>query len=130
MNINFFVSENLLINIKYYLFAYTIFHKRVNDFFFPFEQQKAKAQNLSFFTSSSNCRIGFTPALFPSDKKMLKRRIFQSRKWLCRSFSNILHSEPLRVCVVGSGPAGCYTAEKVNSGFVIVKFLKMSNEIV
>ncbi|KAI5383017.1 hypothetical protein KIW84_070426 [Lathyrus oleraceus] len=44
---------------------------------------------------------------------MLQRRISHSRKWLCRSFSNVLHSEPLRVCVVGSGPAGCYTAEKM-----------------
>jgi hypothetical protein len=59
-------------------------------------------------------------------------RIFQARKLLCRSFSNTLHSEPLRVCVVGSGPAGCYTAEKVSSvnflGFVIVKFLKIDDQ--
>ncbi|KAL5052634.1 hypothetical protein RYX36_033316 [Vicia faba] len=44
---------------------------------------------------------------------MVRTRIFHSRRWLCRSFSNILHSAPLRVCVVGSGPAGCYTAEKL-----------------
>ncbi|XP_004503452.1 NADPH:adrenodoxin oxidoreductase, mitochondrial [Cicer arietinum] len=44
---------------------------------------------------------------------MLKMRILEARRWLSRSFSNILHSEPLRVCVVGSGPAGCYTAEKM-----------------
>ncbi|MCH85078.1 NADPH:adrenodoxin oxidoreductase mitochondrial-like, partial [Trifolium medium] len=43
---------------------------------------------------------------------MFNLRIFRARKLLCRSFSNTLHSEPLRVCVVGSGPAGCYTAEK------------------
>lgn len=39
--------------------------------------------------------------------------IFQARTWLSRSFST-LSSHPLRVCVVGSGPAGFYTAEKVN----------------
>ncbi|GAU23850.1 hypothetical protein TSUD_380120 [Trifolium subterraneum] len=44
---------------------------------------------------------------------MFNMRIFRATKLLCRSFSNTLHSEPLRVCVVGSGPAGCYTAEKM-----------------
>lgn len=39
--------------------------------------------------------------------------IIQARTWLSRSFST-LSSHPLRVCVVGSGPAGFYTAEKVN----------------
>ncbi|XP_059432232.1 NADPH:adrenodoxin oxidoreductase, mitochondrial [Corylus avellana] len=38
--------------------------------------------------------------------------IFQSRTFLSRSFST-LSSHPLRVCVVGSGPAGFYTAEKM-----------------
>lgn len=38
--------------------------------------------------------------------------IFQARTWLSRSFST-LSSHPLRVCVVGSGPAGFYTAEKM-----------------
>ncbi|KAG8639594.1 NADPH:adrenodoxin oxidoreductase, mitochondrial isoform X2 [Manihot esculenta] len=35
-----------------------------------------------------------------------------ARTWLSRSFSNI-SSHPLHVCVVGSGPAGFYTAEKM-----------------
>ncbi|RZB95103.1 NADPH:adrenodoxin oxidoreductase, mitochondrial [Glycine soja] len=35
--------------------------------------------------------------------------ILGARSWLCRSIS----SSPLRVCVVGSGPAGFYTAEKM-----------------
>lgn len=30
----------------------------------------------------------------------------------CRSFSTV-SSEPLRVCIVGSGPAGFYTADKI-----------------
>ncbi|KAF5735046.1 NADPH:adrenodoxin oxidoreductase mitochondrial [Tripterygium wilfordii] len=34
------------------------------------------------------------------------------RKWLSRSLSTLL-SNPLRVCVVGTGPAGFYTAEKM-----------------
>ncbi|KAI4351210.1 hypothetical protein L6164_005588 [Bauhinia variegata] len=38
--------------------------------------------------------------------------IFQARTRLFRSFST-LSSKPLRVCVVGSGPAGFYTAEKM-----------------
>ncbi|KAL2942035.1 NADPH:adrenodoxin oxidoreductase mitochondrial [Bienertia sinuspersici] len=37
--------------------------------------------------------------------------IFRSRLWLCGAFSS-LSSNPLRVCVVGSGPAAFYTAEK------------------
>lgn len=45
---------------------------------------------------------------------MLKARI-----WLSRSFSTV-SSNPLRVCVVGSGPAGFYTAEKVNPYFVSI----------
>ncbi|XP_027340196.1 NADPH:adrenodoxin oxidoreductase, mitochondrial isoform X2 [Abrus precatorius] len=44
---------------------------------------------------------------------MQKLAIFQARRWLCRSFSSI-SSNPLRVCVVGSGPAGFYTAEKAH----------------
>lgn len=40
--------------------------------------------------------------------------IFQARRWFCRSLASI-PSKPLRVCVVGSGPAGFYTAEKVSS---------------
>ncbi|XP_057545672.1 NADPH:adrenodoxin oxidoreductase, mitochondrial isoform X2 [Amaranthus tricolor] len=42
----------------------------------------------------------------------MKMAIFHSRKWLSRAFSS-LTSTPLRVCVVGSGPAGFYTAEKM-----------------
>ncbi|KAJ4839892.1 hypothetical protein Tsubulata_003200 [Turnera subulata] len=38
--------------------------------------------------------------------------ITHARTWLARSFSS-LSSSPLRVCVVGSGPAGFYTAEKM-----------------
>ncbi|KAF2309641.1 hypothetical protein GH714_004410 [Hevea brasiliensis] len=38
--------------------------------------------------------------------------MYPARTWLSRSFSNI-SSHPLRVCVVGSGPAGFYTAEKM-----------------
>jgi len=48
-----------------------------------------------------------------TDNKMQKLAIFRATRWLCRSFSGI-SSNPLRVCVVGSGPAGFYTAEKVN----------------
>ncbi|KAL3002091.1 hypothetical protein AAZX31_08G036400 [Glycine max] len=40
---------------------------------------------------------------------MQKMGILGARSWLCRSIS----SSPLRVCVVGSGPAGFYTAEKM-----------------
>ncbi|XP_027916469.1 NADPH:adrenodoxin oxidoreductase, mitochondrial isoform X2 [Vigna unguiculata] len=43
---------------------------------------------------------------------MQKLAIFRATRWLCRSFSGI-SSNPLRVCVVGSGPAGFYTAEKM-----------------
>ncbi|CAI0543395.1 unnamed protein product [Linum tenue] len=43
---------------------------------------------------------------------MTAMAIFRSRTWLSRSFSS-LSSHPLRVCVVGSGPAGMYTAEKM-----------------
>uniref|UniRef100_A0A2P2LFK6 NADPH:adrenodoxin oxidoreductase n=1 Tax=Rhizophora mucronata TaxID=61149 RepID=A0A2P2LFK6_RHIMU len=40
--------------------------------------------------------------------------IHQARAWLSRSGSlSTLASRPLRVCVVGSGPAGFYTAEKL-----------------
>ncbi|GMH03307.1 hypothetical protein Nepgr_005146 [Nepenthes gracilis] len=39
--------------------------------------------------------------------------IFHARIILSRSFSS-LSSNPLRVCVVGSGPAGFYTAEKMS----------------
>ncbi|KAF8400835.1 hypothetical protein HHK36_014137 [Tetracentron sinense] len=38
--------------------------------------------------------------------------VFQARKWYSRSFSS-LSSHPLHICVVGSGPAGFYTAEKM-----------------
>ncbi|XP_012076735.1 NADPH:adrenodoxin oxidoreductase, mitochondrial [Jatropha curcas] len=38
--------------------------------------------------------------------------MFLAKTWLSRSFST-LSSHPLRVCVVGSGPAGFYTAEKM-----------------
>ncbi|XP_021277444.1 NADPH:adrenodoxin oxidoreductase, mitochondrial isoform X2 [Herrania umbratica] len=38
--------------------------------------------------------------------------IFGARKFLSRTFST-LSPEPLRVCIVGSGPAGFYTAEKM-----------------
>ncbi|WCJ42512.1 NADPH:adrenodoxin oxidoreductase mitochondrial [Euphorbia peplus] len=38
--------------------------------------------------------------------------MYQARTWLSRSISN-LSSQPLRVCVVGSGPAGFYSAEKM-----------------
>ncbi|XP_057969165.1 NADPH:adrenodoxin oxidoreductase, mitochondrial isoform X2 [Malania oleifera] len=38
--------------------------------------------------------------------------IFKARSLFSRSFSS-LSSHPLRVCVVGSGPAGFYTAEKM-----------------
>ncbi|XVF88577.1 hypothetical protein PTKIN_Ptkin19aG0061900 [Pterospermum kingtungense] len=38
--------------------------------------------------------------------------MFGARKLLPRSFST-LSSSPLRVCIVGSGPAGFYTAEKM-----------------
>ncbi|MBA0756833.1 hypothetical protein Gotri_019977 [Gossypium trilobum] len=38
--------------------------------------------------------------------------IFRARRVLWRSFSTI-SSHPLRVCIVGSGPAGFYTAEKI-----------------
>uniref|UniRef100_A0A2P2LFL2 NADPH:adrenodoxin oxidoreductase n=1 Tax=Rhizophora mucronata TaxID=61149 RepID=A0A2P2LFL2_RHIMU len=42
--------------------------------------------------------------------------IHQARAWLSRSGSlSTLASRPLRVCVVGSGPAGFYTAEKVTA---------------
>ncbi|KAG5155789.1 hypothetical protein JHK82_013758 [Glycine max] len=40
---------------------------------------------------------------------MQKLGLLGARRWLCRSIS----SNPLRVCVVGSGPAGFYTAEKM-----------------
>lgn len=36
----------------------------------------------------------------------------RAKTWFSRSFSS-LSSNPLRVCVVGSGPAGFYTAEKM-----------------
>ncbi|KAJ4708474.1 NADPH:adrenodoxin oxidoreductase, mitochondrial [Melia azedarach] len=37
--------------------------------------------------------------------------MFRARTWLSRSFTT-LSTNPLRVCIVGSGPAGFYTAEK------------------
>ncbi|XP_019446346.1 PREDICTED: NADPH:adrenodoxin oxidoreductase, mitochondrial isoform X2 [Lupinus angustifolius] len=46
------------------------------------------------------------------NNKMQKMAIWQAKQWLWRSFSS-MPSNPLRVCVVGSGPAGFYTAEKV-----------------
>ncbi|KAK8478676.1 hypothetical protein V6N12_020261 [Hibiscus sabdariffa] len=39
-------------------------------------------------------------------------RIFGARQVLWRSFCTVA-SHPLRVCIVGSGPAGFYTAEKI-----------------
>ncbi|CAL9027841.1 unnamed protein product [Prunus brigantina] len=42
----------------------------------------------------------------------MKMAIFQARTWFSRTFSTVA-SHPLRVCVVGSGPAGFYTAEKM-----------------
>ncbi|KAL4304200.1 hypothetical protein GQ457_10G000590 [Hibiscus cannabinus] len=39
-------------------------------------------------------------------------RVFGARQVLWRSFSTVA-SHPLRVCIVGSGPAGFYTAEKI-----------------
>ncbi|XP_021860291.2 NADPH:adrenodoxin oxidoreductase, mitochondrial isoform X2 [Spinacia oleracea] len=42
----------------------------------------------------------------------MQMAIFRSRTWLSRAFSS-LPSNLLRVCVVGSGPAGFYTAEKM-----------------
>jgi len=53
-----------------------------------------------------------------SDYKMQKMGILGARSWLCRSIS----SSPLRVCVVGSGPAGFYTAEKVKLYSLRFKF--------
>ncbi|KAJ7954417.1 NADPH:adrenodoxin oxidoreductase, mitochondrial [Quillaja saponaria] len=41
-----------------------------------------------------------------------KMAIFQAREWLRRSFSTV-YSHPFCVCIVGSGPAGFYTAEKI-----------------
>ncbi|KAK9131794.1 hypothetical protein Scep_011322 [Stephania cephalantha] len=38
--------------------------------------------------------------------------IVSGRRWISRGFSSI-SSQPLRVCVVGSGPAGFYSAEKL-----------------
>nr|DAD26866.1 TPA_asm: hypothetical protein HUJ06_028334 [Nelumbo nucifera] len=38
--------------------------------------------------------------------------ILCAKKWFLRSFSSI-SSHPLRVCIVGSGPSGFYTAEKM-----------------
>lgn len=40
--------------------------------------------------------------------------ILPTTKWFSRRLAS-LSSHPLRVCVVGSGPAGFYTAEKVYS---------------
>ncbi|CAN0897197.1 NADPH:adrenodoxin oxidoreductase, mitochondrial [Linum grandiflorum] len=39
--------------------------------------------------------------------------MFGARKLVSRSFSTLLPSARLRVCLVGSGPAGMYTAEKM-----------------
>lgn len=45
---------------------------------------------------------------------MAKLAFCQARKWLfSRSLSSVSTSHPLHVCIVGSGPAGFYTAEKV-----------------
>ncbi|XP_060970827.1 NADPH:adrenodoxin oxidoreductase, mitochondrial isoform X2 [Cannabis sativa] len=38
--------------------------------------------------------------------------IYRASSWLSRAFSTV-SSHPLRVCIVGSGPAGFYTAEKM-----------------
>ncbi|CAN1769963.1 NADPH:adrenodoxin oxidoreductase, mitochondrial [Linum perenne] len=47
--------------------------------------------------------------------RLRKRQMamFRARTWVSRSFSTLLPSDHLRVCVVGSGPAGMYTAEKM-----------------
>ncbi|OVA20312.1 hypothetical protein BVC80_157g119 [Macleaya cordata] len=47
---------------------------------------------------------------------MKKMAIFHGRRWFFRSFSSLSSSHPLRVCIVGSGPAGFYTAEKLLKG--------------
>lgn len=45
---------------------------------------------------------------------MAKMTFFQSKKWLlCRSMSSLPSSHPLHVCVIGSGPAGFYTTDKL-----------------
>ncbi|KAH9616099.1 hypothetical protein KSS87_011137 [Heliosperma pusillum] len=41
-----------------------------------------------------------------------KMAAFGSRAWISRTFSS-LSSNPLRICIVGSGPAGFYTADKM-----------------
>ncbi|KAK9705963.1 hypothetical protein RND81_07G095600 [Saponaria officinalis] len=38
--------------------------------------------------------------------------VFRSKTWIFRSFSSMSFN-PLRVCIVGSGPAGFYTADKM-----------------
>eukprot|EP00268_Persea_americana_P038086 TRINITY_DN3773_c0_g1_i2.p1 TRINITY_DN3773_c0_g1~~TRINITY_DN3773_c0_g1_i2.p1 ORF type:complete len:339 (+),score=55.75 TRINITY_DN3773_c0_g1_i2:208-1224(+) len=46
--------------------------------------------------------------------KMTNLAIFQASKWLfSRTLSSLSSSHPLHVCIVGSGPAGFYTAEKM-----------------
>ncbi|KAI9128943.1 hypothetical protein K1719_000426 [Acacia pycnantha] len=52
------------------------------------------------------------PFASPFRHYIKKIAIFQARTWLSRSFAT-LSSNSLRVCVVGSGPAGFYTAEKM-----------------
>ncbi|KAJ4958720.1 hypothetical protein NE237_025831 [Protea cynaroides] len=46
---------------------------------------------------------------------MTKMAILHGKRLMWRSFSS-LSSNPLRVCIVGSGPAGFYTAEKMLKG--------------
>lgn len=43
--------------------------------------------------------------------------LFRARALFCRCFSTSA-SHPTHICVVGSGPAGFYTAEKVRFLFV------------
>ncbi|KAI3857210.1 hypothetical protein MKW98_010624 [Papaver atlanticum] len=53
--------------------------------------------------------LRFFPACQAGAKKMA---IFRGRTLFLRKFSS-LSSHPLRVCIVGSGPAGFYTAERL-----------------
>ncbi|RZC50294.1 hypothetical protein C5167_018717 [Papaver somniferum] len=53
--------------------------------------------------------LQFFPACQAGAKKMV---IFRGRTLFLRKFSS-LSSHPLRVCIVGSGPAGYYTAERL-----------------
>lgn len=54
---------------------------------------------------------------------MQKMATGQASRWLWRRLSS-MSPNPLRVCVVGSGPAGFYTAEKVKLLRLSLKFEK------